>query len=144
LAGDDPVSHEDGGSPERPLLLVADDRPPTLRSLAERLDPAHYEVAVQPFGEDALRYVRERGPRAVVLNAERLYMDGHAPAEQIRAACPHTRILFLDEDGGWLLFIEPSGAEATDLLIHPCPAEEMTAALEEILRSPPRSPESAT
>lgn len=131
------MSHENGGPSGRPLLLVADDRPPTLRSLAERLDPARYEVAVRPFGEDALRFVRDRNPRAVVRDAERLYMEGHAAAEQVRAACPDTRLLFLDEDGPWLLFIEPTGAEETDLLVHPCPAEDVAAALDEILSSPP-------
>ncbi|MFN3485554.1 MAG: response regulator [Planctomycetota bacterium] len=132
------MSRESGGSSERSVfLVVADDRPAVLRNLPERLDPARYEVDVQPFGEEALRTVRERAPRVVLLDAERLYTEGHAPVEQVRAASPRTRVLFLDEDSGWLLFIEPSGEEAADLLVHPCPAEELSTALEAILNAPP-------
>lgn len=130
------VSHESGGSSERSLfLVVAEDRPTALRNLPERLDPARYEVDVRPFGEEALRAVRERAPAAVLLDAEHLYAEGRAPVELVRAACPKTRVLFLDEDGGWLLFIEPSGEETMDLLVHPCAAEEFPATLEQILNA---------
>lgn len=124
------------GADDRPLIVVAGDRPETLRTLGDRVPPDRFRILSCPFGAPALEAIADRKPRLVLVDADRLYLEGNGLLAQVREVSSHTRVVYLDEDGDWLLFIEPSPEDATDLLVNPCLGGQITEAIEELLNPP--------
>jgi CheY-like chemotaxis protein len=90
--------------PQRALrILVIDDDPTILKSLADMFERDGHIVAVADGGQrgiDAFRLAKERSePFAVVITDLGMpYVDGKAVARAIKAICPHTPVVLLT---GW-------------------------------------------
>lgn len=124
-----------GDSDPRPLILVADERPGALRTLSDRVCSERFRVLTCPFGESALDAIARRKPTLVLVDADRLYLHGNGLQAQVREVSAETRVVYLDEDGEWLLFIEPSRDDSTDLLVNPCPGDRIAEGLHELLNA---------
>ena len=93
---------------------------------------ARFRVATCPVESVALEYVAESRPTAVLLHADALYLEGPAHVDRWRAACPGTRVVFVDTEGPYCLLMEVSEAEVA---INPCAIDEIASAVGELLGS---------
>lgn len=123
----------------RRTLLVVDGDSEPLKELAARFTPERFRIATCPVWEVALEYIAENRPEFVLTDAHAFYMQGMGLLEKIRKVAPDTRVLFLDSDGPWSLFMEPCGGDGSDIVINPCSrAELFKAALQAVDTPPPR------
>ena len=76
-------------------LLVVDDDPFALESLAPALTRAGYDVDVANGGEDALRRAERRVYAVAVIDVLMRPMDGPTLAVRLKEALPGVRILFM-------------------------------------------------
>ena len=121
-----------GPSPRRPLLLLgrkteaisALARAPALRTCFVVATPD--ECAV----EELISAVK---PTAVLLEASEFYMEGRKIHWRLKERSRGSRILFLDIDRTWALWMEISSEETNDLLIAPCEVPRMGETLMELL-----------
>ena len=109
----------------RRTLLVVDADSAPLRELAARFVPERYQVATCPRWDVALEYLAQHAPEFVLTDAQTFYMEGKTLLERIRAASPRTRVIFLDTEGVWSVFMEPQGGDGAVTLINPCRLEEL-------------------
>ena len=109
----------------RRTLLVVDADSAPLRELAARFVPERYRVATCPRWDVALEYIAEHAPEFVLADAQTFYLEGKALLERIRAASRLTRVIFLDTEGAWSVFMEPQGGDGAVTLISPCRLEEI-------------------
>jgi len=116
-----------------PFILVADDRPRALSTLSEHVSPGRFRIVACPFGEPAFEAIAAGKPHLVLVNADRFYLDGNGLQAQVHAMSAETRVIYLDEDGDWLLFIEPSNDGGTDLLVNPCTSDRIAEVIDELL-----------
>jgi DNA-binding response OmpR family regulator len=122
----------------RPLILVVEQDFRDLKPMVQGLTEGRFRLATCPVESVALEFVAERRPRAVLLDAHALYLEGAECLARWRAASPRTRVLFLDADGPWCLLMELPGADPGEVTINPCAAPQLAAAIDELLS---RSPE---
>ena len=122
---------------DRPLILVVEqdfrDLKPVVRTLAE----GRFRLATCPVEAVALEFVTERRPKAVLLDAHALYLEGAACLARWNTASPGTRVLFLDADGPWCLLMELPGADSSQVTINPCAAPQLGSAVDELLSRGP-------
>lgn len=131
---------EDGRS--RPLLLLGRQeqalaalaRGPALRSCIVVATPRDVTV-------DAL--AASLRPIAILLEASEYYLRGRQVLAQLRGASPGSRVLFLDREGPWSLWMEVESEETGNLLISPCESERAGQALVELLDGAPARLETA-
>jgi hypothetical protein len=114
------------------VLVLVEKEGSDLRS-PSRLLHSRYRVVTCPVESVALEYVSESLPAAVLQDASALYLEGPAIVQRWKTARPETRILFVDEDGPWVLLMEPEGPDSGSVRINPCVLDEVALALEEIL-----------
>jgi hypothetical protein len=103
----------------RPLLLFGR-RGPSLAALdGNDALRSCFQVAT-PLDAEVERLVRILRPTAVLLEASEFYLDGVKVHDALKRQSPETRVLFLDVEGAWALWIEiePEGLRA--LRIGPC------------------------
>jgi len=124
-------------SDPRPVVLVVEQDFRDLKPLVTRLSEGPFRLATCPVESVALEFVAESRPRALLLDARTLYLEGAACLERWNAASPGTRILFLDADGPWCLLMELAGGDPGQATINPCGAEQLAAAIEELLSRDP-------
>ena len=122
---------------DRPVVLVVEQDFRDLKPLVSRLSEGPFRLATCPVESVALEFVAESRPRALLLDARTLYLEGAACLERWRTASPGTRILFLDADGPWCLLMELPGADPGHVTINPCGAEQLASAIEELLSRDP-------
>lgn len=123
----------------RRTLLVVDGDSEPLKELAARFSPERFRLATCPVWEVALEYIAENRPDFVLTDAQAFYVEGMGLLEKIRQVAPETRVLFLDSEGPWSLFMEPRGGDGAEVLINPCSrAELLKAALEAVDTQPPK------
>src|SRR5439155_11712042 len=72
-------------------------------------------------------------PTAVLLEASEFYMEGREIHWRLKERSRGSRILFLDVDQNWALWMEISSEETNDLLIAPCEVPRMGETLMELL-----------
>jgi CheY-like chemotaxis protein len=74
-----------GCAPRRRRVLIVDDQPDTLRSCANLLQVAGFEVATAADGVEALRVALQFQPATVLLDIELPGIDGFEVARRLRA-----------------------------------------------------------
>ncbi|HLY11918.1 MAG TPA: hypothetical protein VKW04_21640, partial [Planctomycetota bacterium] len=84
---------------DRPLILVVEQDFQDLKPMVRTLSEGRFRLATCPVDSVALEFVAESRPRAVLLDAHALYLEGAACLARWTAASPGTRVLFLDADG---------------------------------------------
>jgi hypothetical protein len=83
--------------------------------------------------EDLLRALR---PTAVLLEASEFYLEGRALSSRLNACSRGSRVVFLDVDRRWALWMEAESGEGRDLRIAPCDLERAGDALMDLLAKP--------
>jgi DNA-binding response OmpR family regulator len=122
---------------KRDLILVVDDDPKIVALLRAYLLRAGFDVLTAGDGPSALRLVRERRPRLVVLDLMLPELDGMDVTREVRrdSAVP---ILMLTARGALADRISGLGEGADDYLVKPFAPSEVVARVQAILRrSPP-------
>lgn len=109
----------------RRTLLVVDGDSATLQRLAERLAPERFRVATCPRWDVALEYIGQHAPEFVLTDAKTFYMDGKILLQRIRALSPSTRVIFLDDEDAWSVFLEPAGGDGAVTIINPCRRDDL-------------------
>jgi DNA-binding response OmpR family regulator len=121
-------------------VLVVDADCEMLKTLAASLSPVRFRIATCPRWDVALEYVAEHAPDFVLADAKTFYVEGSALVQRIRAASAKTRVLFLDTEDTWALFMEPAGADGAVTVINPCRRRELVqGATEAVDTTPPPS-----
>lgn len=98
---------------------------PLLRSCVQVTAPADLDVA--PL-------VGLLRPTAVLLDSAEFHLDGRRIHGALRRSSPETRVLFLDLDGPWALWIELESEETRDLRVVPCETARSGDALLELIQ----------
>jgi DNA-binding response OmpR family regulator len=122
---------------KRDLILVVDDDPKIVALLRAYLLRAGFEVVTAGDGPAALRLIRERRPRLVVLDLMLPELDGMDVTREARreSAVP---ILMLTARGAVADRVRGLGAGADDYLTKPFAPSEVVARVQAILRRAPR------
>lgn len=116
----------------RPVLVLVEKEGSDLGS-PSRLLQSRYRVVTCPVEAVALEYVSETPPVAVLQDASALYLEGPTIVQRWKTACPESRVLFVDEDGPWVLLMEPDDPDSGMVRINPCVLDEVASAVEEML-----------
>src|SRR5215467_7483471 len=122
---------------KRDLILVVDDDPKIVALLQAYLLRAGYDVALAGDGREALRIVRERRPRLVVLDLMLPVIDGIDVTRELRRES-EVPILMLTARGGLADRIRGLAEGADDYLAKPFAPSEVVARVQAILRRVPR------
>ncbi|HEV3026041.1 MAG TPA: hypothetical protein VG457_00630 [Planctomycetota bacterium] len=122
---------------ERPVILVMEQDFWDLKPLVSRLSEGPFRLATCPVESVGLEFLAESRPRAVLLDARKLYLEGADCLQRWNSASPGTRILFLDADGPWCLLMELPGADPGQVTINPCDAGQLAGAIDELLSRDP-------
>jgi DNA-binding response OmpR family regulator len=121
---------------KRDLILVVDDDPKIVALLQAYLLRAGYDVATAGDGRTALRLVRERRPRLVVLDLMLPEMNGIDVTREVRRESD-VPILVLTARGALADRIRGLGEGADDYLAKPFAPSEVVARVRAILRRVP-------
>lgn len=101
-----------------PLLLLGKQEE-SLLLLSPLLSPG--SSVIRTIGEAAVEAMASiLKPTAVLLEASELYLGGRAIHSRLKERSPDSRVIFLDVDGPWALFMEFESEETNDLRIQPC------------------------
>ena len=119
----------------RVSILIVEDDSEALLELSTKLTPVRFRVATARFGPAVFEFVEERAPDFVFFDARFLYLEGVSLCEKIRERSAHTRVLFLDVEGKWSLFLEPLGSDDSDMQINPCGRKEVLQTIASIAES---------
>jgi DNA-binding response OmpR family regulator len=123
----------------RRTLLIVDAECAALKELAARFAPGRFRIATCPRWDVALEYVAQNRPDFVLTEAKTFYLDGPSLLREIRKVSPGTRVIFLDTEDAWSLFMEPSGGDGSVTIINPCRREELLkGAMEAVDTQPPK------
>ena len=128
----------DVDSPEprrRPLLLVGP-RGGSLNALDGSASLHSCFQVSTPRGAEVASLVRVLRPTAVLLDASEFYLDGRNVHATLRSCSPETRVMFLDVEGPWALWIEFESEEMRMLRIGPCETGNAGDALLDLLNQP--------
>jgi CheY-like chemotaxis protein len=109
----------------RVSILVVEEDSEVLRGLSAKLDSAQFRVATAPFGPAAFEFVAENEPDFAVFDSRLWYLEGVALCRKIREHSARTRVLFLDVEEDWSLFLEPVGDDGSETRITPCMRKEV-------------------
>jgi hypothetical protein len=72
-------------------------------------------------------------PTAVLLEASELYLEGRTILSRLKARSEQSRIIFLDVEGPWALFMEFESEDTNDLRVRPCAVNALGRTLMEVL-----------
>ena len=119
-------------TPPRPLILLGK---PGASLAALLATPAlrNCFVVATPQTSTVEELLRALQPTAVLLEASELYLDGRDLSSRLLACSPGSRILFLDVDRNWALWMEVEFGEGRDLRIAPCDLGRAGDALMDLL-----------
>jgi two-component system response regulator MtrA len=118
---------------KRDLILVVDDDPKIVALVRAYLLRAGFDVVTAGDGPSALRLVRERRPRLVVLDLMLPELDGMAVMREVRRDSD-VPILMLTARGGLADRVRGLGEGADDYLAKPFAPSEVVARVQAILR----------
>ena len=116
----------------RPVLLFGR-RGPSLAALEGSPALSSCFQVATPADADVDRLVRILRPTAVLLEASEFYLDGLKVHDTLKRQSPETRVMFLDVEGAWALWIEMESEGLRMLRIGPCETGSAGAALLEVL-----------
>jgi hypothetical protein len=119
--------------PRAPLLLLGR-RGPSLTALADSPSLQCFFKVATPRNAEVAPLVRVLRPAAVLLEGSEYYLDGRKIHSTLKGCSPETRVLFLDLEGPWALWMEMESEETRDLRIEPCEAVRAGAALLDLLK----------
>jgi two-component system, OmpR family, response regulator MprA len=115
-------------------VLIVDDDPPVLRTLARTLGAEGYDTELAADGGAALAAVERHAPDVIVLDAVMPGIDGLAVARRLRAKGMGTPILMLTARDAVADRVAGLDAGADDYLVKPFAAEELLARIRALLR----------
>ena len=124
-------------APRRDLILVVDDDPKIVALVRAYLVSAGFDVLTAGDGAQAIRLVRERRPRLVVLDLMLPEVDGLEVTREVRRSSD-VPILMLTARGSLADRIGGLGVGADDYLVKPFAPSEVVARVQAILRRIPR------
>ncbi len=122
------AERDEGGSANRPHILVADDNA-DMRQYLTRLLSERYRVEAVPDGQAALDAVRTQPPKLVLTDVMMPHLDGFGLLRELRSD-PTTRtlpIILLSARAGEESRVEGMEQGADDYLIKPFSARELLA-----------------
>jgi two-component system alkaline phosphatase synthesis response regulator PhoP len=122
---------------KRDLILVVDDDPKIVALVRAYLLRAAFDVITAGDGREALRLIRERRPRLVVLDLMLPELDGMDVTREVRRESD-VPILMLTARGALADRIRGLGQGADDYLAKPFAPSEVVARVQAILRRVPR------
>lgn len=125
---------------QRDVILVVDDDPKIVALVRAYLASAGFGVITAGDGREALRLVRERRPRLVVLDLMLPELDGVAVTREIRKDCD-VPILMLTARSALGDRLKGLAEGADDYLVKPFAPSEVVARVQAILRRVPRAGE---
>src|SRR3984893_6374229 len=120
----------------RELILVVDDDPKIVALVRAYLVSAGFDVITAPDGAEALRLIREREPRLVVLDLMLPEVDGFEVTRDVRR-WSRVPILMLTARSSVGDRIGGVGEGADDYLVKPFAPSELVARVRAILRRAP-------
>ena len=121
----------------RDLILVVDDDPKIVALVRAYLVSAGFDVVTAADGAQAIRLVRERRPRLVVLDLMLPEVDGLEVTREVRRSSD-VPILMLTARGSLADRVGGLGEGADDYLVKPFAPSEVVARVQAILRRAPR------
>jgi PAS domain S-box-containing protein len=123
-------------SDTRASVLIVDDQPDNLRSLASILRIEGYKVRKAVSGEVALETVRSQPPDLILLDIRMPLMDGYAVCSTLKAttATREIPIIFLSALDDTAQKVKAFAVGGTDYITKPFQAEEVVARVENQLR----------
>ncbi len=110
-------------------ILIVDDEPRVLQTLARNLELAGYRVTTAAGGEEALRLYQQASPDVTLLDVRMPQMDGFAVLAAIRALDAAAEVIQMTGHGDMETAIEALRAGASDFLPKPVDRKTMEAAL---------------
>jgi hypothetical protein len=116
----------------RPLLLLGKQQ----ESLHHLFDPRlgkRCSVVRTPGEASVETMLSTLKPKAVLLEASELYLEGRTILSRLRERSADSRVIFLDVEGSWALLMECESEETNDLLIHPCSMDALEETLMDVL-----------
>jgi hypothetical protein len=113
------MDREGTASARRPLLLLGRFGE-ALSDLARAPALRECFVVTTPRESAVEELIGALQPTAVLLEASEFYLEGRALGSRLRRRSRASRILFLDVDRSWALWMEGESEETNDLLIAPC------------------------
>src|ERR687886_733115 len=124
-------------APRRDLILVVDDDPKIVALVRASLVSAGFDVLTAGDGAQAIRLVRERRPRLVVLDLMLPEVDGLEVTREVRRTSD-VPILMLTARGSLADRVGGLSEGADDYLVKPFAPSEVVARVQAILRRIPR------
>jgi hypothetical protein len=117
-----------------PLLLLGKAQE-SLHLLSQPLLGKRCSV-VRTVGEAAVETMASiLKPAAVLLEASELYLEGRTILSRLRERSGDSRVIFLDVEGPWALFMEFESGNTNDLRVLPCAVDALGETLMELLES---------
>ena len=106
---------------ERPLVLVIDDSPVTVRAASLLLERAGYVAQAAMTADEGLRQARALAPRVILLDVELPDGDGYTVCRQLKAdaATAHIPVILCTGRGEALDEADRSGVDAAAYLPKP-------------------------
>jgi DNA-binding response OmpR family regulator len=114
------------------VVLVVDDDPGILATIADALDLEGYRVRTATNGREALDVLETAAPRVVVLDMRMPILDGWGFAKALRERGDRPRILVMTAAENARQWADEIGAD--DFLAKPFELEDLLAALERLRR----------
>lgn len=114
-------------------VLVVDDEPVIVESVARDLEYAHYSVGKAGTGDEALRLMRESSYDLVITDLVMPGTGGLDVLQSCKAASPDTGVFILTGYGDMASAIEALRLGADDYLTKPCNPDELLIRIERYL-----------
>ncbi len=108
-----------------PNLLIVDDEPNVLYSFERALSDEHVQVASAESGSEAIRYVEQAKPDAVVLDVRLPDMSGLEVFERMQAADPRLPVIFVTAHSTAETAIDAMKRGAFEYLLKPVDIHEL-------------------
>ena len=116
-------------------VLLVDDEPEFLRTLAKRLDRRGLDVDVAGSGQAALESLRTRQAEVVVLDVKMPDMDGLETLEAIRGDHPDMAVIMLTGHADVEAAMQGLSNGAFDYLMKPISIDELIYKIEDAFRA---------
>ncbi|MCK6526338.1 response regulator transcription factor [Myxococcota bacterium] len=125
-------------------ILIVEDEPRILSSLADFFRLQEYDVRTAPRGEDALRLAREHPPDLVLLDIMLPGMHGYEVCRRLRQEGFHRPVLFLTAKGEEVDKLTGFDVGGDDYVTKPFSLLELHARVKALLRRADPGPEEDT
>lgn len=112
-------------------VLLVDDEPEFVATLAERLKLRKIQARIAPDGKTALRMIREEPPHVVVLDVMMPEMDGIETLAEIKRIAPRVEVILLTGYAKLELALKGMEQGAFDYLVKSIGIDELLYKLED-------------